>query len=75
MKAIETDVIVRNGKIWIGHPPEGLPPGRHRAIVLVDEAAMSATQGPLDDFPVHDFGPWPANLSLRREDLYGDDGR
>jgi hypothetical protein len=27
------------------------------------------------DFPVHDFGPWPENLSLRRADLYGDDER
>jgi hypothetical protein len=75
MKAIETDVIVRNGKIWIGHPPGGLPPGRHRAIVLVDEPVAPAAQGSLDDFPVHDFGPWPENLSLRREDLYGDDER
>lgn len=27
------------------------------------------------DFPVDDLGPWPAGLSLRREDMYGDDGR
>lgn len=29
----------------------------------------------LVDFPVDDLGPWPAGLSLRREDMYGDDGR
>jgi hypothetical protein len=28
-----------------------------------------------DGLPVHDLGPWPEGLSLRREDLYGDDGR
>ena len=27
------------------------------------------------DFPVDDPGPWPDGLSLRREDMYGDDGR
>jgi hypothetical protein len=27
------------------------------------------------DFPVIDIGPWPADLSLHREDMYGDDGR
>lgn len=27
------------------------------------------------DFPVDDLGPWPEGLSLRREDMYGDDGR
>ncbi|VAW80979.1 hypothetical protein MNBD_GAMMA14-2578 [hydrothermal vent metagenome] len=27
------------------------------------------------DFPVDDPGPWPEGLSLRREDMYDDDGR
>ena len=31
-------------------------------------------QEPLD-FPVDDPGPWPEKLSLRRENMYGDDGR
>jgi hypothetical protein len=26
-------------------------------------------------FPVVSVGEWPADLSLRREDMYGDDGR
>ncbi|MBW8875697.1 MAG: hypothetical protein JF614_12100 [Acidobacteria bacterium] len=30
---------------------------------------------PLVDFPVHDLGPWPEDLSLRRADLYGEDER
>jgi hypothetical protein len=34
----------------------------------------AAEQEPLD-FPVDDLGPWPEGLSLRREDMYGDDGR
>lgn len=29
----------------------------------------------LSNFPVDDLGPWPESLSLRREDMYGDDGR
>jgi hypothetical protein len=33
---------------------------------------LSRVEIPLVDFPVHDLGPWPENLSLRREDLYGD---
>lgn len=27
------------------------------------------------DFPVISVGKWPDELSLRREDMYGDDGR
>jgi hypothetical protein len=29
----------------------------------------------LDDFPVDDLGPWPEGLTLRREEMYSDDGR
>ncbi len=29
----------------------------------------------LDAFPIHNVGPWPEGLSMRREDMYGDDGR
>ena len=29
----------------------------------------------IEDWPVHHVGHWPAGLSLRREDIYGDDGR
>lgn len=34
----------------------------------------AAGKAPLD-FPVDDLGPWPEELSLHREELYGDDGR
>jgi hypothetical protein len=27
------------------------------------------------DLPAHDLGPWPEGLSLRREDIYGEEGR
>jgi len=27
------------------------------------------------DFPVISVGRWPEDMSLRREDMYGDDGR
>ena len=38
-------------------------------------AEPSGKKRPLLDFPVDDLGPWPEALTLRREDLYGDDGR
>ncbi len=51
--------------------PDDVPAGRSTATLLIDSRRGRA---PLD-LPVHDFGPWPEQLSLRREDLYGDDGR
>lgn len=35
---------------------------------------VKAPRTPLD-FPVDQAGVWPEDLSLRREDMYGDDGR
>ncbi|HEY0555437.1 MAG TPA: hypothetical protein VGG20_14335 [Thermoanaerobaculia bacterium] len=75
MKAIETDVIVTQG--GIGRIdlklPMDVPLGRHRAVVVVDDrpadSTTSRTERSLADFPVHDVGPWPENLSLRRTDF------
>jgi prevent-host-death family protein len=39
-----------------------------------ERAATASIRPPLD-FPVEDYGEWPADLSLRREDLYDDWGR
>jgi len=33
------------------------------------------TSKELLDFPVMSVGKWPSDLSLSREDMYGDDGR
>jgi hypothetical protein len=37
-------------------------------------AKLTAERPPLD-LPVVDVGPWPENLALRREEMYGDDER
>ncbi len=34
-----------------------------------------ANTGKSLDFPVMSVGQWPSDLSLSREDMYGDDGR
>jgi hypothetical protein len=81
MKTIETDVIVtQDGRVRIDLKlPMDVPPGRHRAVVVLDERPASPSsrvvESSLADFPVHDPGPWPENLSLRRADLYGEDER
>jgi hypothetical protein len=38
------------------------------------QSKKTAAHEPLE-FPVDDLGPWPDGLSLRKEDMYGDDGR
>lgn len=46
------------------------------ALLIVDDLVMVRPVRPPLDFPVdHDFGAWPDNLSLRREDMYNEWGR
>ena len=42
---------------------------------LKQRASKKATEDEPLDFPTDDLGPWPEDLSLRREDMYDDDGR
>jgi hypothetical protein len=61
-----------------GRAPGEVPAGEHEAsITVADRPARQLPIEPFDvnDLPTHDLGPWPAGLSLRREDLYSDDGR
>lgn len=52
-------------------PP--LPAGEYQAAITAP-ATTSKPRRSVLDLPVHD-GPWDDSLSLRREDIYGDDGR
>jgi hypothetical protein len=71
--------------------PPSVCPGEHQVVLVLEAAETqsnaqepaeqgedleesSETIGPFG-IRVHDFGPWPEGLSLRREDMYGDSGR
>lgn len=75
MRTIETVAAVSsNGQITIS-APLGIEQGEYRVVLVIEEQPLKkATRRPLD-LPAHDCGPWPENLSLRREDMYDDWGR
>lgn len=54
-----------------------VPPGDYttRLEVAQDTAGSGAEVSGQLDSPVHDSGLWPTSLTLRREDIYDDDGR
>lgn len=61
-----------------GVAPPQVPPGDHMVTIAVDTGRVR--QKPRKSFdisklPIVDLGPWPEGVSLRREDLYDDDGR
>lgn len=76
MRTIETmAMITAEGLLTVQVPPE-IPPGAHQVVLVIDESPQLPPEPcTLEDFPTWDCGPWPADLSLRREDMYGDDGR
>ena len=51
---------------------EKLPAGDHTAIITVSESPQPRRSAL--DLAVH-HGPWDDSISLRREDMYGQDGR
>jgi hypothetical protein len=59
-----------------------LPPAAQKAVLDLIDSLMQhkpnepprATRPPLN-FPVDHWGNWPADLALRRQDLYGQRGR
>ena len=74
MRTIETTAIVTNEGILTLHVPPDISPGEHRIVIVLEEQPTRGER-PLLDLPAHDYGPWPANLSLRREDMYDEWGR
>ena len=89
MKTIAIVVTVGPDGTVSGRVPPDVPPGEHRVVLVLDagarwaQAAVTPPTAPgphlLLDFPVDDLGPgYPpgaADLSLRREEMYGDVGR
>jgi len=76
MKTIETTIVIDESRLATLQFPADVAPGTHRVVVVIEESPAFFPNAPtLDDFPVIDVGPWPDDLSMRREDMYGDNGR
>ena len=75
MRSVETIATITPEGILSVAVPSDLPAGQHRVVLLIDEQPVPSYPTGLADFPVDDLGPWPAHLSLRREELYDERGR
>ena len=56
-----------------GQAPQGVPPGEHPVAISIP-TPPAGKPFTMQNFPSHDLG-WDDSISLRREDMYGDDGR
>ncbi|MGA3399117.1 MAG: hypothetical protein ABSC95_07845 [Acetobacteraceae bacterium] len=78
MNEVRTRVVVSPDHRISGTAPDEVPAGEHDVTITVTDRRVRRPAGRplgLNDLPKHDLGPWPEGLSLRREDMYGDDGR
>ena len=75
MKAIETTVTVTaDGKVTVQLPPD-ISPGKYQVVLVINEKPVNQEKPQQLDFPMIHVNSWPADLYVRREDIYGDDGR
>lgn len=75
MRTIELDATITEDRHLTALVPSDVPVGTYKILVVLEEPLTPVQNTDLDDFPVDDLGPWPENLSLRREDMYDDWGR
>jgi hypothetical protein len=76
MTTVETTATVSQDGTLVARVPPEITPGEHRVVLVIDDrSAQGAQKQEREPFPVDDLGPWPADLSLRREDMYDDWGR
>jgi hypothetical protein len=78
MHELRARIHVNADRVITGVAPPEVPPGEHEITITVTPSR--ARRRPrksfdVNDLPEHDLGPWPEGLSLRREDLYDEDGR
>jgi hypothetical protein len=75
MRTVKTVATVsEDGTLTLKVPPDILA-GEHQVVLVIAEKPAKKEKLPLLGFPVIHVSEWPVDLSLRREDMYGDWGR
>jgi hypothetical protein len=74
MNEIRTRIQVGRDHTITGIAPPDVPPGEHVATITISPPPIPEKRSRVADLPVHDI-PWDGSISLRREDMYADDGR
>ena len=68
-----TATITPNHELKVLLPPD-ISAGDYQIVLVLEEQPTQEQRKPFQ-FPVDDYGPLLTELSLRREDMYGDFGR
>lgn len=72
MKTFQTRANVdASGQLTI-NIPAAMPEGEYHVVLVIEENPISKIKSSLLELPQHDLGSWNPNLSLQRENIYGD---
>ncbi len=74
MRTIEVDVVITEDGKLLGEVPSGVAPGKHHVKLVFEDYPGATMDDELGILVIH-VDSWPDNVSLRREDMYGDNGR
>lgn len=72
MPVIHAKILVAPDGTISGQAPRDVPPGEYQAPLTVPAAKAKRRRL---DLPLHDCGPWPEGFTMRREEIYDEDGR
>jgi hypothetical protein len=74
MTDIRTRIRVGSDHRISGTAPTDIPPGEHEVIITVIRPQGVEKRPRVADLPSHDT-PWDGSVSLRRQDMYCNNGR
>jgi len=74
MTDIRTRIRVGSDHRISGTAPAAVPPGEHEVTITVVGSQRVEKRPRVADLPSHDT-PWDGSVSLRRQDMYGNNGR
>ena len=75
MRTIEATATVADDGTLTVRVPSDMPPGQLRVLLVIDARPGDEGTDFLADLPVIHVASWPADLSMRREEMYDDSGR
>jgi hypothetical protein len=76
MRALTATATVRPDHTLTLQVPDDVAPGTHDVVVVFQDEASSSSAPVSSAWPApYNTGPIDPNMTFRREDIYGDDGR
>lgn len=75
MRTIETNATVSTDGTLSAKVPSDIRPGSHRVVVVIGEQTVAEKKRDPLKFSAYPVGLISDDLTFRREDIYGDDGR